>query len=174
MAKRWDTCSGESLPAVQIAFEKRACIRSKGEQLRSPQEIAAFVSRIYGCKPQEFFVVIHFNVRNLPVAVHEVSMGGIAQTAVDPKVVFGGAMASGASALVLVHNHPSGDPEPSDQDMQLTRQLVEGARLLGLQVLDHIVIARGGEYTSFMERGLMPRTAFRGSFEDEEIVYPRY
>lgn len=168
MAKR-TTCAGGSIPEVRIAFEKQACLSSKGEQLRTPKEIAEFIGRHWGCKPQEYFVALYFNNANIPMAVHEISVGGVGQTAVDPKVFFAGALTSGAAAIIIAHNHPSGNVEPSDMDLQLTRHLVEGARLLSLQILDHIIVGRNGAYTSFLERGLMPRP---GRLGDEEIRYP--
>lgn len=164
------TCAGGTIPEVRLAFEKKACIKSNGEQLRTPGEIADFVGRHWSCKPQEYFLALYFDSRNVAMAVHEVSMGGIGQTAVDPKVLFGGALSCGSVAMVIAHNHPSGNAEPSEQDIQLTRQLVRAADALSYRILDHIVVGRGGAYTSFiMERGLMPRP----QLGDEEIEYPR-
>jgi DNA repair protein RadC len=74
---------------------------------------------------------------------------------VDPREVFAVALAARATAVVLAHNHPSGDPEPSSLDVALTAQLVEGGRLLGVKVLDHLVVGESG-FVSFLERGLMP------------------
>lgn len=163
------TCAGGTIPEVRIAFEKKACIKSNGEQLRTPRDIADFVGRHWGCKPQEYFIAIYFNSNNVAMAVHEVNMGGIGQTAVDPKVLFAGALSCGSVAMVVAHNHPSGVAEPSEPDIQLTRQLVRAADALSYRVLDHIVVGRGGAYVSFMERGIMPRA----QLGDEEIRYPR-
>jgi DNA repair protein RadC len=74
---------------------------------------------------------------------------------VDPREVFAAALASRATAIVLAHNHPSGDPEPSIQDMGLTRQLIAASQLLNIKVLDHVVVG-DGRYVSMMERGLLP------------------
>ena len=79
---------------------------------------------------------------------------------VDPREVFAAAITARATALVLAHNHPSGDPEPSAQDLSLTAQLVEAGQVLGIKVLDHVVIG-DGTYSSLVERGQLPR-------EDEE------
>lgn len=166
MARR--TCAGGTIPEVRIAFDKRTCLKSGGEQLRTPREVADFVARHWGCKPQEYFIALYFNPNNVPIAVHEVSVGGVGQTAVDPKVLFGGALTAGASAMIVAHNHPSGSAEPSSADTEITRVLAEGARYLSIRLLDHIVVGRSGAYTSFVERGLM-----RASLGDEEIRYPR-
>jgi DNA repair protein RadC len=74
---------------------------------------------------------------------------------VDPREVFAAALASRASGIVLAHNHPSGDPEPSAQDVSLTVQLCEAGRLLGIKVLDHVVVG-DGDFASLLERGQLP------------------
>ncbi len=176
------TCSGGKIPAVQLAFEKRVCLRTSGPVLGNPADIVAFVKEHYGCKPQEVFLSLDFNARNELLSVHEVTLGGVDQAMVDPKVLFSGALLSGASAIVLVHNHPSGNPEPSQMDIALTQQLVQAARPLAIRILDHLVIGRGDTgYTSFAMKGLMPRAlggvdpedSLDGSpdYGDEEITY---
>jgi DNA repair protein RadC len=83
-----------------------------------------------------------------------VSIGTLTASLVHPREVFGPAIRARAAALVVVHNHPSGDPEPSPEDCALTERLKDGARLLGVDLLDHVVVARGG-YVSFRERGAL-------------------
>lgn len=142
-------CSGERIPALQLALGKRACLRTApGETLRLPSEVASFVNRHYGCSSQEHFLSILMNTRNEVLGVQEVALGGLAAAPVDPKVLFGGAVAAGASSLILVHNHPSGDATPSQADVALTRQIVIGAGYLTIQVLDHVVVGRGGTFHS--------------------------
>ena len=168
MAKR-SSCSADALPLVRLTFEKDRCMRRGTEKLSSPLGVAEFVSKHYGCRPQEVFLTIALTASSEPIAVHEVSIGGVAQAAVDPKMVFAGALLAGATALILIHNHPSGNAEPSAEDVSLTRQLVTAGQYLGIRVLDHVVIGRGQPlaYTSFVQRGLMP-TATMGGFGDEE------
>ena len=83
-----------------------------------------------------------------------VSMGGISSSPAPSREVFRMAVQKGAYAVILAHNHPSGDPEPSPEDISVTRRLVEAGRILGVQVLDHIIIG-DGRYTSLNERGLI-------------------
>jgi DNA repair protein RadC len=163
-------CSGDTIPAVKLAFAKEMCLRGIGKPLSTPVEVAEFVSQHYGCKPQEVFLAIHLNPRNEPVYVHEISLGGLNITQVDPKVLFSGALLSGASSIILVHNHPSGDPEPSQSDVAMTNQMMEAAKLLAVNILDHIIVARGAplRFTSLRSRGLLGKTAALG---DEEIHY---
>jgi len=162
------TCSGGKLPALQLSLEKRVCLRARGPILYTPNDIAAFVTEHYGCKPQEVMLALYFNTRNEVISVQEVSLGGISTAPVDPKVFFAGAMSSGTSAAVLVHTHPSGDPSPSAQDIELTRQFIEGARLLAFRILDHIIVARNGGFVSL-------RTHHESShlrFADADVLPP--
>jgi DNA repair protein RadC len=86
----------------------------------------------------------------------EVSVGTLNASLVHPREVFGPALREGAASLVLIHNHPSGDPTPSQEDIRLTRQLAEAGRLLDVPVHDHLIVGNGTTaYVSFAERGLL-------------------
>ena len=86
----------------------------------------------------------------------EVSVGTLSASLVHPREVFGPALREGAASLVLIHNHPSGDPTPSQEDIRLTRQLAEAGRLLDVPVHDHLIVGNGATaYVSFAERGLL-------------------
>ncbi len=110
-------------------------------------------TRLLGSRREEFHVLC-LNARNALVRTVRVAEGSVDQCHVDPREVFGPAISSRATSIVLVHNHPSGDPEPSAQDVALTRQLREGARLLCVRLLDHLVITERG-YVSMLGRGLL-------------------
>jgi len=85
-----------------------------------------------------------------------ISVGTLNASLVHPREIFGPAVRYGAAALILLHNHPSGDPTPSREDIRLTRQLVECARVFDIHILDHVVIGNGTDaFTSFAERGLL-------------------
>jgi DNA repair protein RadC len=110
-----------------------------------------------GLRKEEFHVLC-FNARNVLLRDACVAEGSSDACPVDPREVFSAALASRASAIVLAHNHPSGDPTPSEADIALTRQLVEGSHLLAIKLLDHIVVG-DGTYSSLLERGLLPDRA---------------
>ena len=93
------------------------------------------------------------NTKNQVLAVSDVYKGNVSSTMVRAAEVFQEAVRSNCPAIILVHNHPSGDPTPSPEDVQVTRQLVEAGRLLDIQVLDHIVLAQQG-LVSLKERNL--------------------
>jgi DNA repair protein RadC len=101
---------------------------------------------------QEEFHIITLSTKNQVLNTHQVTVGLLDQCVVHPREVFRPAIKDAAKSIILVHNHPSGDPTPSDKDVQLTRRMEEVGQTLGIQVLDHIVVARHGVY-SIQEQG---------------------
>ncbi|MES2456270.1 MAG: JAB domain-containing protein [Bacteroidota bacterium] len=102
----------------------------------------------------EQFYILLLNRANHVIGMTEISSGGFSGTLVDPKLVFGIALKSCASGIILCHNHPSCNLKPSQSDLTLTRRLVEAGKLLDLLILDHIIITKRG-YFSFGDEGLM-------------------
>ncbi len=102
----------------------------------------------------EQFKVILTNRANKVLGIFEVSTGGIAGTVADPKLIFVAALKAGASGIILSHNHPSGNLNPSQADMDLTRKIKEGGKLLEISLLDHIIIS-SESYYSFADEGLI-------------------
>ena len=107
---------------------------------------------------QESFHVLLLNARNGLLNRQLISMGAVNSTLVHAREVFRAACAQAAVSMILVHNHPSGDPTPSAEDLCLTRKLVEAGRVMGIRILDHVIIGRKSEtckgYMSLRERGL--------------------
>jgi DNA repair protein RadC len=103
---------------------------------------------------KEIFRVALLDSQNGLLRDVQVSEGSLSASIVHPREVFRTAILEATAHLILVHNHPSGDPTPSKEDVHLTRQLVEGARLLGLRVHDHVIIGRGS-HVSLAQRGLI-------------------
>lgn len=150
-------CGTNSVPVSRLAFEKTKCVRAPhGNRTTTAAGIAEWIGKMYGCRVQEFGLALFLNPRTEIIAVQEVGMGGFDTAPIDPRVLFSGALLAGASAFIFVHNHPSGDPEPSGLDVALTQQLSNAAKLLGIRFLDHIIIGRGGQWSSFQQRGRMP------------------
>lgn len=121
-------------------------------RLKTPDDVAAFILALNDCAAREHVHALYLDTRNELLGVQEISVGGLTQALTDPRVVFAPAVAVGASAIILTHNHPSGDPEPSEEDIVLTRTLVRGARYLGIRVLDHLVLAQPDRYVSLFAR----------------------
>jgi DNA repair protein RadC len=110
---------------------------------RTPADIAALCDDIRQ-SAQEAFLVFDLNAKNNVIDKRLVTIGLLDASLVHPREVFRGAILNNAAAVVVVHNHPSGDPTPSAEDIRITRQLVEASRILGVKVLDHVIIGRPG------------------------------
>lgn len=121
--------------------------------LRCSAEAWEAFGRQLGRGRRERFWVVALDARNRPLRRHLVALGTLDHCVVHPRDVFGPLVRGRAAACILVHNHPSGDPTPSAEDEALTGRLVDCGRLLGVPVLDHLVVARGG-YVSLRDRGL--------------------
>jgi DNA repair protein RadC len=130
-------------------------------RLRNPREISGYLFPILSALRREVFHVLCFNPRNVLLADVRVAEGTMNTCPVDPREVYASALTARATAIVLAHNHPSGDPEPSPQDLRLTVQLTEAGRLLGIKVLDHVVVG-DGTYVSLMERGFLAEEEGKG------------
>ncbi len=102
----------------------------------------------------ETFLCLHLNGKNIVKALQVVSIGSLSSSLVHPREVFRSAIINGAAAVILAHNHPSGDPAPSDEDLQITKRLCEVGKLIGIKCLDHIIIG-SGRYFSFADQGLI-------------------
>jgi DNA repair protein RadC len=100
---------------------------------------------------KEHFIALHLSSKNALICIDTVAIGSLSAATVHAREVFKTALLSSAAALVLIHNHPSGDPEPSKEDVVLTKQLVEASKIIGIKIHDHIIIGEG--YYSFMENG---------------------
>lgn len=125
--------------------------------LRTPGDVAAYVQLSFGPQEQEHFAVLGLDARLRVRLVQRVAMGSLSQVDVHPREVFRPLIRSAMHAVILVHNHPSGDPSPSDADIELTLRLVEVGRLVGIPVLDHLVVTRD-ECVSLAALGMVPAT----------------
>ncbi|MBE0428610.1 MAG: DNA repair protein RadC [Thermoleophilia bacterium] len=115
--------------------------------IRSPRDACRAAARIR-CADREHFIVLYLNARNVVISEETISVGSLNANIVHPREVFRPAITGGAAAVILVHNHPSGDVAPSREDLSLTSRLAEAGRLLGIEVLDHLIVA-GQRYLSF-------------------------
>ena len=122
-----------------------------GTLLATPEHVEAYLSELKGAA-QECFVVIALNAKNKVIEKHLISLGTVNSTLVHPRECFRSLIQSSASACILAHNHPSGDPTPSAEDIKITRQLVGAGEVVGIKILDHVVI--GDTAISLRESGL--------------------
>ena len=131
---------------ISLAPEERIIIST-------PQDAANLVTGEMGTLEQEHLRVILLNTRNEVLSTHEVYVGNVNSSVVRPAEVFRPAVRNNATSLIVVHNPPSGNPAPSDDDIAITADLVESGKLLGIEVLDHLVIGSGQRYVSMNESG---------------------
>lgn len=129
---------------LKAAFElgKRADIPLPlaSNSLRSPTDVVAEMrAKLKGKKKEHFWVVL-LNTRNQVIRKAEISIGSLNASIVHPREVFKEAVTASAASVILVHNHPSGDPQPSQEDIELTRRLVQAGEMIGVSVLDHIIV----------------------------------
>lgn len=115
--------------------------------LRCSAEVYEEVGRSLVRRRQERFVVVALDARNRIIARHVAAVGSLAACIVHPREVFAPLIHDRAASTILVHNHPSGDPTPSPEDVELTERLAKAGRLLGIIVLDHLVVGRDGYYS---------------------------
>ncbi len=125
-----------------------------GERLGDPDEVAAHLVPLIGGADREHCLVVQLDTKHRVLRTVTVSIGSIDHTFMTPHGIFRDALLENAAAVILAHNHPSGDPEPSRDDERVTRRLVEAGRLVGVEVLDHLVIG-GGRWVSLARRGLV-------------------
>ncbi|MEW6067397.1 MAG: DNA repair protein RadC [Nitrospirota bacterium] len=126
----------------------------KDFDIKDPQSVINAISASIKDKAKEHFKLILLNARNKILGISTISIGSLNASIVHPREVFKNAIIHNAYSVVLAHNHPSGDPEPSENDIKMTIKLVESGKILGIEVIDHIIIGKS-EFCSFKERGLL-------------------
>jgi DNA repair protein RadC len=131
--------------------------RPATKRLQDPAAAAVLLREIFAELDQdrEHFVIIALDAQNNARGFKVCSTGTQTATLADAKGIFRDALALGAASLILAHNHPSGDPTPSREDLRLTKQLVDGGKLLELPIHDHIILGAGERFTSLAQTGAM-------------------
>ena len=132
---------------------------ASGGRMNDPTQVHQLCKDMNSCA-QEQFVVLTLDTKNELIERHMVGLGTLNSVLVHPREVFRPAISDSAANIILVHNHPSGDPSPSSQDIQITKKLIEAGRILGIEVLDHVIIGRRKDermdpYLSLRESGLV-------------------
>ncbi|WP_328793781.1 RadC family protein [Heliomicrobium undosum] len=130
---------------ASTAPESRPAIRSPEDASRLVMEDMRFLDR-------EVFRAIALNTKNQVLSIEDISVGSLSSSIVHPRELFKVLIRKSAAAVVLIHNHPSGDPTPSREDREITRRIVEAGRILGIEILDHVIIG-DNRYSSLKELG---------------------
>lgn len=147
------------IPVIEIRAERVRTIQYLDRDISNPRAAAdlgrEIIAEEIATYDREHLVALYLSAKNRPVGYHVVSVGTLTASLVHPREVFKGAILCNAHALIIAHNHPSGDPTPSREDQEVTKRIKEAGRILGIDLLDHVVIGHNGRYTSFHERGLL-------------------
>jgi DNA repair protein RadC len=142
------------LAALAMAVRTNTARLESLERFTSPVQIFNHFHYRYRDRRREYFLILLLDGKNRIIREEQVSQGSLNQSIVHPREVFAPAVRESAAAVILVHNHPSGDPAPSREDREITRRLKEAGDILGIRVLDHIIVG-DGSYCSFVETGLL-------------------
>ena len=140
-----------------LELSRRVALRA-GEKrpfVTGPQDVVRLCAPQFRGSDREHFWALALNTKNQLLRIIEVSVGSLNASIVHPRELFKEAIRLSAASVVVVHNHPSGDPTPSGADIQLTRRLVKAGDVLGIEVMDHVVIGDSGEHASLRDLGLM-------------------
>ncbi len=147
--------AGRILAALEFSRRAQEVSLEAGQALRHPADAVRTILSRHAQANKEVFGVLMLDVKNRPRGYRIVSVGTLDQSLVHPREVFKEAVASNAAKIVLFHNHPSGDPTPSAEDVDVTKRLASAGHTLGIPVLDHIIVAEGS-YVSLKEKKLIP------------------
>ena len=144
------------LAEIRAVYKSRTKARER-KQIRHPKDVENYLRAVWNrgtLELTEDFLIVCLNGNHQAIGWVKVSSGGFNSAMVDPRIVFAVALQTAATAIILAHNHPSGNTEPSEEDKAMTRRLVEAGRLLHLMVIDHVILTKESAF-SFAENGLL-------------------
>jgi DNA repair protein RadC len=140
--------------AVEIGRRIATMPESTKPCIRSPQDVANLVSYDLRTENREHFIALFLDTRNQVLRRKTISIGGLDASLIHPRELFKEAIACGSASVIVCHNHPSGDPTPSQEDLDVTQRLLEAGKIIGIEVLDHLVVG-DGKFISLKDKGLM-------------------
>lgn len=140
--------------ALELGRRVATAVAGERVSIRSPEDAAALVMEEMRHLDREHFMALLLSVKNQVIAKELISIGTLNTSSVHPRELFKPAIRRSAASIILVHNHPSGDPEPSREDCEVTERLVEAGKLLGIEVLDHLIIG-DNKFVSLKAKGFI-------------------
>lgn len=146
--------SCQMIAAMELGKRIAQSPKDKRFAVGAPGDVAALFMEEMRCRKKEFFKVLFLNSKNEITSIEDTSIGNLNSSIVHPREVFRSAVKKGAAAIIVVHNHPSGNPLPSQNDLNITKRLTEAGELIGIPVLDHLIIG-DGIFISLKEKMLM-------------------
>jgi len=140
--------------AIEVGRRIESGRSGKRVRVQGPEDVAAVYGPLMRDLKTEIFKIVFLNTANVIAGDETVSVGGLSAAIVEPRAIFRSAIGRNAAAIIALHNHPSGNPEPSRADIKITRQIASAGNLMGVPLHDHLIIAGAG-YTSLAERGIL-------------------
>lgn len=142
---------------VKMVKEKSVMYDLESFIVRSPEDGAQAGRMFFEFEelPQEHFCILTLNTKNKVVGAHTIFVGSLNCSIVQPREVFQAALLNNAASIIAFHNHPSGDPSPSREDIEVTKRLEECGRIMGIELLDHVIIGDNLRYCSLKEKGYL-------------------
>ncbi|MEP7218720.1 MAG: DNA repair protein RadC [Bacteroidota bacterium] len=151
-----------SIPIYKIRLLRDGNQKVPSKNVSSPEVVAEILSLYLKGQDREHLIAIMLDARKKVIGINTVSIGSLTAAIVHPREVFKAAILSNAHSIIIGHNHPSGDPTPSQEDITVTSELVRAGKLLKIPVIDHVIIGDDGRFTSLANEGIIP---------DDETVY---
>lgn len=139
------------VPLVRLCTVKEKFLPYGGESISTAEKAVKMVRRLLGDADREYLLVLPIDSAAHPVGIEIVAVGAVNQAAAKPREIFKHAILCNASGIIMVHNHPSGNTEPSREDLRFTDHMREVGEILGVPILDHIIAGENGEYQSLAE-----------------------
>ena len=146
----------KTIEIVTIKQVKNDVLRMEhGTTVRSPEDAANILFKYLEGADREHMVVMCLNTKNQVNRIESISIGSLNSSIVHPREIYKSAILSNAASIILGHNHPSGDPNPSREDIEVTKRLVEAGNILGIEVLDHVIVGDTDRFYSLKQEGLI-------------------
>jgi len=142
-------------PIYKVMLVHESSVTVEKRQINNPTDVAKIVIDYLRGVDREHFVGLYLNSANRLIGMHTISIGILNSSLVHPREVYKLAYLMNAASVIISHNHPSGNIEPSSEDLAITRQLVDAGKILGIPLHDHVIVSELNGYTSFAERGLL-------------------
>lgn len=146
--------AAQILAAVELGKRISGLSESLKPKITSPSDVSRILMEEMRYLEKEYFKILILDTKNQVISIENISVGSLNSSIVHPREVFREAIKKSSASIILVHNHPSGDPTPSGEDINITKRLIEGGKILGIEVLDHIIIG-DGKYLSFKEKQII-------------------
>ncbi|PFE50767.1 DNA repair protein RadC [Bacillus cereus] len=139
---------------VKLKMVKESSLLYKERRVKSPEDASLLFKQFLDGADREYFIVLCLDIKNQPTAINVCHIGSLNSSIVHPREVLKLAIISNAASIIVAHNHPSNDPTPSREDLEVTKRLIEVGKVVGIEVLDHLIVCEES-FISLKEKGYM-------------------